>query len=451
MTGRFRFYQRLPVYRFLVLLVLLLPVVRVSAVFADEQAVSFGESVYRRYTMERNETADELFGGKWGFVHPFISVGTEYTDNLFNVDRDRRDDLTMVVSPGIWLALPASRAQLLEVTTMNTAPGGLEVSRFAIENQRRHQAYALYRADIKELADHSEFNRVNHRAEGLFSYRLRGGLSLELLNVYRRDDEDFGSSALAQLDRYRSNLFSARLGYDITPKNWAEFDYSNYFLNYEASRNAYRDRRDRTFTGSLFFRLFAKTALFVSADHIEVRYAEDTLSDSIEHNYYGGIQWRMADHSIGRIKLGYGQKDYEDQAVDDRDGTRVEVQLQHWLTPKTTLSFIGARKTNETRVQGPSGSLSHTAGMIYRQRITHKLSAEISLRYARDSFAGDFYYAGRTGERTDNYYGADLKFGFDLKPWLKFGVEYAFKERDSNFDAFDFQSNTIFLNLTFGI
>jgi len=450
MTGWFYRHRRLP-SRWCVFFFALLPGLFSGPVAAETPETSFGEAVFRRLESERSESADDLFGGRWGFVHPFLSLGTEYTDNLFNTRKDRRDDLTTIISPGLWLALPASREQLLDVTTMNSAPGGLAVSRFVAESERRHQAYALYRADIKELADHSEFDRTNQRAEGLFSYRLRGGLFFELLDIYCRDDDEFGTSTLAALDRYRSNLFSVRIGYEITPKTWVEFDYSNYFLNYESSRNLYRDRQDNAFSGSLFFRIFTKTALFVSADHIDVRYDEDVLSDSTELNYYGGIQWRMTDHSVGRIKLGYGEKDYVGQLFEDRDSVRVEAQLQHWLTPKTTLGFVGSRRTNETTVQGPEGSLSHAADLIYRQRITRKLSGESSLGYTRDSFAGDFYDDGEIGKRVDEYYRANLKLGFDLKSWLNFAVEYTFDRRDSNFDNYDYRNNTIFLNVTFGI
>jgi hypothetical protein len=450
MTGWFYRHHRRP-SRWCVFFFALLPGLFSGPVAAESSPANFGESIFLRLENDRSEDADDLFGGKWGFVHPFLSLGAEYTDNLFNTRQDRRADRTAIISPGIWLALPASREQLLDVTTMNSAPGGLGVSRFAAESEYRHQAYALYRADIKKPADHAEFDRTNHRAEGLLAYRLRGGLSLELLNIYCRDEDEFGTSALAVLDRYRSNLFNVRVGYDITPKTWVEFDYSNYSLNYEASRNLYRDRQDNAFSGSLFFRIFAKTALFVSADHINVRYDEDVLTDSTERNFYGGIQWRMTEHSLGRIKLGYGEKDYVGPLSEDRDSVRVEAQLQHWLTPKTTIGFVGSRKTNETTVQGPEGSLSHAADLIYRQRITRKLSGEASLGYTRDSFAGDFYADGEMGKRVDEYYRTQLKLGFDLKTWLNFAVEYAFERRDANFDRYDYRNNTIFLNVTFGI
>ena len=451
MTGWFCSNRRWLFSWFFLLLVLQLPVFQGPAFGAEEPEENFSESVFQRYAIAPAETAEDIFGGQWGFIHPFVSLGAEYTDNLFNTDKERQEDLTTVISPGLWLALPSSREQLLDVTTMNTAPGGLEVSRLPIDSQRRYQGYALYRADIKELADHSEFNRVNQRAEGLFSFRLRGGLSLELLDIYRTDDDEFSTSTLADLDRYRSNLFNARLGYDLTEKIWVELDYSNHRLNYRAARNAYRDREDDACSGYLFFSILPKTALFVSADYIDIRYDQDDLVDSTERNYYGGVQWIMTAHSVGRGKLGFGEKDYAGEAVEDRDNTIVEAQFQHWLTPKTSIAFIGARKTNETTLQGPEGSLSHDARLVYRQRFTRKLNGQASLGYARDSFAGDFTYYGQVDERTDEYYRANLKLGFDMKSWLNLGVEYAFEERDSNFDAYNYRSNTVFFNVTFGI
>lgn len=444
-------YPRLLVSAFFIFSVLAVPPLQVKAIAADEVDVSFGEAVFQRYATERAETAEEVFGGKWGYVHPFISVGAQYTDNLFNTDQGRQGELTTVVSPGIWLALPASREKLLDVTTMNSAPGGLEVSRLPLETGRRHQGYGLYRADIKRFSDHSELDRTDHRAEGLLSYRLRGGLYLEVLDIFTIADEDFGTSTLADLDRYRSNLFSTRLGYDFTPKLGAEVEYSNHALNYQAGRNDFRDRTDNAFSGYIFYRVLPKTALFIAGDYIEVGYDRDSLDDSTERNYYGGVQWLMTARSVGRIKVGWGEKDYVRASTEDQDNAVVEVQVQHWLTPKTSLGLSGWRKTNETTVEGPAGSLSNGGQLVYRQRFTRKFSGEAAFGFVRDSFAGDFIFFDRVGERTDDYYKAHVKFGFAMYPWLNLGLEYAFKERDSNFDVFDYRSNTAFFNVTLGI
>ncbi len=85
----------------------------------------------------------ELFGGRTGYLHPFLSVGEYYTDNLFNVPDNEEDDWITVISPGLWASFPASNRQPLQVTTYNSAPGGLEVTRFPMEVRRRFQGYGL--------------------------------------------------------------------------------------------------------------------------------------------------------------------------------------------------------------------------------------------------------------------------------------------------------------------
>ena len=72
----------------------------------------------------------EIYSKRAGYVHPFLSVGGFYTDNLFNNDTDEKSDWVAVMTPGVWVARPASRQKLVNVNTMNTAPGGLALSRF---------------------------------------------------------------------------------------------------------------------------------------------------------------------------------------------------------------------------------------------------------------------------------------------------------------------------------
>src|SRR5690606_25371368 len=130
-----------------------------------------GVPEYQLQTTSPAGTADDVFGSRGGYVHPFLSLGGYYTSNLFNAPDDEQSDLVMVVSPGIWVALPASRQQLIEVETMNTAPGGLDVSRFSIDTERRFQAYGLYRGEFYKASDYEEADTDDHRAEAFLIYR----------------------------------------------------------------------------------------------------------------------------------------------------------------------------------------------------------------------------------------------------------------------------------------
>ncbi|MEJ2200026.1 MAG: hypothetical protein P8X63_03285, partial [Desulfuromonadaceae bacterium] len=139
----------------------------------------------------QERSAQQIFGRRSGYIHPFVSITESYTDNLFNTESQEESDLITTISPGVWLALPGARQPMLQLVTSSNAPGGLELSRFETETERPFQSYALYRAGIKELRDNPEENLVTHRVEGMIQYNLRGGLSLEGLDIYERDHDAY--------------------------------------------------------------------------------------------------------------------------------------------------------------------------------------------------------------------------------------------------------------------
>ncbi|TFH59926.1 MAG: hypothetical protein E4G91_08750, partial [Candidatus Zixiibacteriota bacterium] len=281
----------------------------------------------------------EIVSSRSGYFHPFLSLGSYHTDNLFNTENNEKSDTVAVISPGVWVAVPGSRQKMVDINTMNMAPGGLSFSRFRSETDRRFQGYALYRADIRKYDKYTDEDRTDHRGEGSLGINLRGGLSLELADVYEVKSDPYGTGGTPsrELDKFTSNLFNATLSYKLTPKITLRGDYGHFYLDYDAGRNAYRNRTDDSFSVYGFYQLTPKTSAFVQAEYIKVDYDENVKSDNDEMNYYVGIQLKATDKTRGRIKVGYGQKEYDQSGYDDKDDWLAEAQIDHFFTPKTSV------------------------------------------------------------------------------------------------------------------
>jgi hypothetical protein len=403
------------------------------------------ESIFR----EQSGTAGDVFGRRSGYIHPFVSVGGYYTSNIFNSDDDERSDTVLVVSPGVWLALPATRQQLVEVETMNTAPGGLELSRFSIETERRFQAYALYRGEFQENKNFQEAEVDDHRAEGLLVYRFRGGLSVELLNIFENDHDPFstGDAEERQLDTWRSNFLNPVISYQVSPKTRLQLDYSWYVLDYDSARRDFRDREDHAVSGYVFYQFAPKTSVLLDYEYLVVDYDNDESRDNHENRLFGGIQWKVTDKSRGRLKVGYGKKNFEG-SDEERDFFAVEAQLNHRFTRKTSVFLKAARRAEETDVQGARDVLTHRVNLGYIQRLTAKLTAKIVASYYQDDYDGAITEDGRTDEREDDKYRAEIALGFAPNRWLNFSTGYVYNERDSNFNNRDYEDNTVYLHVT---
>ena len=404
------------------------------------------ESIFR----EQSGTAGDVFGRRSGYIHPFVSVGGYYTSNIFRSDDDERSDTVLVVSPGVWLALPATRQQLVEVETMNTAPGGLELSRFSIETERRFQAYALYRGEFQENKNFQEAEVDDHRAEGLLVYRFRGGLSVELLNIFENDHDPFstGDAEERQLDTWRSNFLNPVISYQVSPKTRLQLDYSWYVLDYDSARRDFRDREDHAVSGYVFYQFAPKTSVFLDYEYLAVDYDNDVSRDNHENRLFGGIQWNATDKSQGRLKVGYGKKEFEGSADEDRDSYAVEAQLRHRFTRKTSIIVKAVRRAGETDVEDTRDVLTHQLRVGLTHLLTAKLTGRVAFSYHEKDYEGEITEGGKTDERKDDKYRAEIAIGWSPQRWLNFSTGYVYNERDSNFNTRDYEDHTVYLHVT---
>ena len=392
------------------------------------------------------ETTD-VFGGRTGYIHPFLSVSAFHTSNLFRTNVNEQSDSYAVFAPGIWLALPARNQKLPEIGTLNTAPGGLNLSRFTAERERRVQGYAQYQANILRHDRYTDEDRVDHRGQGMIKFSTRGGSSLEIADVYERNSDPYGTGGktAGTLDTFDANLFNVILVGRLTPKVQLRADYGRYLLNYADTSNTYRDRNDDSYSGYLFFQATPKTALFVQGEHITIDYDEESNVDTEHNNYYLGIQMQRSTNTRARFKLGYGMQDY---GATDSDDFLAEAQLDYFFTPKTSVYLQGTRRILETDQIGARSILSHRALLGYRQRLGAKWRGEASLFFYRNEYDGTVSIGNRIAS---NYFldefGGRATLGFAPLTWMDLSLGCEYRLRDSNFDSEDFRSNTVFVRV----
>jgi len=419
-----------------------------SSSSAEFRPVEEGEG-YGELFQEETGTAGEIFGSRGGYVHPFLSLGGYVTTNLFRTEDNEESDNVLVASPGIWFALPASRQQLLKVETLNTAPGGLEVSRFRPEAIRRFQGYALYRGEFTQHDRFAEADTDDHRAEGLLQYNFRGGLSLELADIFENNHDPYstGDAGARELNTFQSNLLNPSISYRISPKTRLQLDYTWYVLDYDQARRDFRDREDNAISGYVFYRFGARTSAFLDYEYITIDYDLQTRPDSDEQRFYGGIQWRATEKSRGRIKLGYGKRDY-DGISDTQNFFSAEAQLIHRFTRKTMVYLVASRRAEASDVQGARDVLTERLRAGYVQNLTAKVTGKVTGYFYRENYDGDITIGSQTDEREDKTYGGEIALGWSPTRWFNASAGYQYTERDSNFDIRDYQDHTVFLTLT---
>ena len=392
--------------------------------------------------------SSDVFGKRGGYVHPFLKLNGMHSDNIFNTKENTASDFITVVSPGIWLAAPRVKEELLDIDTSSISSGGLDLDFATGKDFKRYQAYLFYGPDISMYSRYSDENITRHRAEGMLQYNLRGGLTFEFIDQFQRSRDPRGTGISTQEDRYATNFLTFRTSYDITPKLELKADYSNFIVDYSAQRNNYRDRDDDSVSASVFFKFTPKTSAFIEYDYVTVNYDTNTLYDSSLHRGYGGIAWDVTKKSEGRFKIGSSSRDYESPRISDTDEFVMELQLDHTFTPKTSVAFTAFRQNSESNIQGLNSILRNRFDTAVTYRLTSKITTILELAYSEENYDGALTYGGVTKEREDETNMAALSAKYEIKKWLTAGLSYSYRKRDSNFSDFDYSTSVFLINLT---
>lgn len=420
------------------------------------QDVPMGQSTEGQVSLlpeEAQPDEDDLFGGMGGFLHANLMLQEEYTDNLYNINTDETSTFITTVSPAIWFTVPRKKEIPVNIAPNNTSPGGLALTLRDYEGTDRYQAYALGGLDFEYYSEDDDLNTINGLAEGLLRYNLRGGLSLQLLDRFSRDQDkyDAGSVIGVSEDQFDSNIVLATVDYRITEKLRAKFEYSNFWLDYEDDVNLFQDRADNVFDLYGFYIYSEKTSFFVEGKYVDVQYDDATVNDNTQNFIYGGIKWATTEKVSLLAKAGWQNKEFENDGAEaagrsDYDGFAVDVQGTYSFTEKTKMTLDLYRTNEETDSVDASDKTVLGATLGYAQRFTEKISGSMAF-----SLADEEYTQLVEQDRDDTTFALQPAAQYLFREWLMGEVSYQFEKRDSSDDLFDYETNTVFANVKFAL
>lgn len=398
-------------------------------------------------------TATELYGRQGGYIHPYLTLAGEYTDNLFNVNNDEKTNLLTIISPGIWLALPRTREVPITITPHNSAAGGLEyqLKEYAKNEFNRFNAYLLGGLNFKLYSENSDLNTTNGRLEGAFRYNMKNGLSLQSLDRYSRDTDmfDIGSVERKTQRKYKSNLLRLTADWDINERLRAKADYGNFYLDYDADPDTFLDRDDNEVTLYGYFKYTEKSSFFINYDYIDVSYKDAfKAKDNEQHFIYVGWNWLSTVKTNLLVKLGYQKKNYDDNSIfkENPDTFAFELQGEHDFTPKTKLLVVINRKMEETDSYVASGKTVLGIWLKFTHDFSKRISALVDFKYEKADY--DQLIAVK---RVDDRYFIRPAVQYIFNDWFMGELAYSFDTRDSTDDLFDYSTNTFSLHLNFAL
>jgi len=391
-----------------------------------------------------------------GYIHPFLSIAGEFTDNLFNVYTNETNNFLTTLSPGIWLAFPRTKEIPLAIAPNNSTAGGLQMALPEYQGFERYNAYLLGALDFKYYSEDSDLNDYDANVEGFFKLNLRSGLSFQVIDHFTRGQDRFDVGNFLgvngpSLRRYNSNIAIGNVTWDITEKIGLKADFSNFFLDYKEIDDDFLNRVDNALSLYGIYTHSPRTALFIEYRYIDVSYDTAELKDNDQNFLYGGINWVASTKTQLRFKVGYQTRDYKDEEINkisedsetsNNDGLAFEFDIKYSMTEKTNLSLALHHEIDETD-SGVALDKRIFGGMLrYNQEFYTDFIGMIDLSYENAD-----YNQLVDPKRNDDRYTFRPALQYIFSDWLMAELAYTWEKRDSTDEIFDYDVNSISLSL----
>lgn len=348
-------------------------------------------------------------------------IEAAHSDNIYRVVEDlAQSDNYLLVSP-----------------TLNFV-GGYGKQRYMIE----------YNGDYSEFFEVNSANFYDHELKGEINFEHTLKFSSNFILGYQEDHEEPGSINRVQLDMTEYNKFTQRFA--VAELNYGteasigllEFKYRKNDRDYKNNGLDYLDSKSDQYTGTFFFRVAPKTKTYIQALFSDNTYepAGTFRLDNSFQRYQLGITWNYSSKIIGDIGIGYQQRDYALERLQDIDGLAYNAEINWIVNTYSTLAFVASRESIDSSIEEAGGFLRTSMATKLRHEITPRLKFFLDIGYAEDELVFD-------SSRVDKFYAADLSFEYELTTASTIGAFYSYEERDSTALEAKYSANSFGINI----
>lgn len=343
-------------------------------------------------------------------IHPTLTVEGIYDDNIFLTNGSEEDDFITITSPGFVALYPFGN----------------------------HSIDVSYLADLAAFSDHEKENYQNHLANvgAKLDFAF---LYAEVRNVYNDTTDTSSSAEQANLDprtRNVNNTTTAQIGYRISEKTKAQFNFSYYTIYYDKASNERLERDEAKYGGDLYYKILPKTSIVLGFVHSVNQFKQlaktDPQDDSTAYEYNIGLSFDPDAKLTGEVRVGYENRDFE--IVNDTDNFVASAGLTWFATPKFTARLIGVRSIENSSSGTDEYIKSNVISVGATNYFTDRLYGSFDFTYSFDDY---------NTSREDELLTEVVEAGYDLTAYLKAYVKYERKDNDSTLNTNDYEDNRV--------
>lgn len=347
-----------------------------------------------------------------------LGISEKFDSNIFLTATGRRSDYINVVSPKIFMNLP-----------------------FGLDE--RHDLQMLYSAAIGSYSSYTGQNYLNQDVTALLNFKLPFGY-FALKNLFRDTSDRAATEFTTQIKRME-NTGEVLFGVEFN-KLANEFGYRHFLKSF--SNNSYEnlDYSEDVATSTTYYQLFPKTKALLEYNYSEISYTKNKDRDGNYNQVRLGLKGDLTGKTVGIIKAGYQNRQYDKEGRNGREGFVAEIGLLTQFSERTQLNLrfidtaIESTYSNNNYYNNNSLNVELNQKLMGNFRFIGSLNADRNLYPEMDSTLNK--------KRRDTIWTGKLGLAYQAKDWVKLGVDYEYKKDLSDIDAQNYKRNQIMASVT---
>lgn len=309
--------------------------------------------------------------------------------------------------------------------------------------------YAYYKDD-----DNNDWK--NHKGIFSLNYKAPAGLIVGIDNFYTRAQDPYSSDneyklGVPQIKRWHNDL-KTQIGYELQ-NQFRMLAYYNYYKQKYDKEIDYSQNYDRNEVGvGIEKKILPLTWGFLRYFHGETDFYTHpsgtgvTDSNDADFSYDSvkmGLAWDPGAKIEGELNLGYTWKKYDNDAdvsgsqYHDKNTWIASTDIAYKPTVTTTLGLAIIRAIRDTGANTAEYFNDTGISINLKQVILSEVSLLVGATYNTHDYKDSTHNPGRE----DDNYVARLGIEYLINEWLMAGADYTYREKDSNYEEFDYKDN----------
>jgi Putative beta-barrel porin 2 len=273
-------------------------------------------------------------------------------------------------------------------------------------------------------------------------------LTFNVSNSLRTITELTGSAEQSDIgprsDR-TENLLTADVGYFLTRRDELHLFYNRLDINQKKVAQ-FLDRNENTIGITYFRRISPRFSGLVEYDFKFVNFTnlqpEDPDFSSSSHIVVIGLRGDPTARLSGTLKVGGELRQIDHQ----RDLIRpfASSTLGYQITPRLSVNLLATRAILESTNQEFAAIDANIVTLRFTHQFTAKIAGSVEGLFELDEFS-DRTSPGEPQRRLDRLYGVGAGGQYQFARWLRAGLSYAYRTKDSTLSSLDYVDNQVIL------